>query len=126
MVALVATLGSWSASAGAQSAEFGRRRLASEAEHGAPSGQSERPGVINLNTASIDQLTRLPGIGPARAAAVLELRAKLTQFRRLEDLMRVKGIGRKTFRKLQPMLRLSGETTLVERARSPCDDRRPR
>jgi competence ComEA-like helix-hairpin-helix protein len=77
-------------------------------------------GVLNLNTASIDELTRLPGIGPVRARAVLELRLKLTRFSRLEDLMRVKGIGRKTFRKLQPLLRLSGATTLPDRAAQPC------
>jgi len=77
-------------------------------------------GVVNLNTASIDELTRLPGIGPAKARAVLELRRKLTRFARVEDLMRVKGIGRKTFRKLQPLIRLSGTTTLQDHAARPC------
>jgi len=79
-----------------------------------------RVGVVNLNTASIDELMRLPGIGPAKARAVLELRRKLTHFTRLEDLMRVKGIGRKTFRKLQPLIRLSGATTLQDGAARPC------
>jgi competence protein ComEA len=89
----------------------------------AQSGESEGPsevGVVNLNTATIDELTRLPGIGPAKARAVLELRGKLIRFSRLEDLMRVKGIGRKTFRKLQPLIRLSGATTLQDRATRPC------
>ena len=81
---------------------------------------SPKVGVVNLNTARIDELMRLPGIGPAKAQAVLELRRKLTHFSRLEDLMRVKGIGRKTFRKLQPLIRLSGETTLQDRAARPC------
>jgi competence protein ComEA len=71
-------------------------------------------GVINLNTASLEELTRLPGVGPARAQAIIELRTKSGGFKSTEDLMRVRGIGRKTYRKLEPMLRLSGATTLVE------------
>jgi competence protein ComEA len=76
--------------------------------------------LINVNTAGLEEFARLPGIGPARARALLELRGKLHGFRRLEDLMRVRGIGRKTFRRLLPMLRLHGETTLAERAQRPC------
>jgi competence protein ComEA len=71
-------------------------------------------GVINLNTASSAELTRLPGIGESRAKAIVELRTKMNGFKSLEDLLRVKGIGRKSFRKLEPMLRLSGPTTLTE------------
>jgi len=59
----------------------------------------------------------LPGIGPSRAKAILELRTKLSGFKKVEDLMRVKGIGRKTYRKLEPLLRLDGKTTLVEATR---------
>jgi competence protein ComEA len=69
--------------------------------------------VINLNTASLQELTRLPSVGPARAQAILELRQKLGGFKKVDDIMRVKGIGRKTFRKLEPMLRLQGTTTLT-------------
>jgi len=68
--------------------------------------------VVNLNSASAEELERLPGIGPTRARAILSLRAKLVRFSRLEELMRVKGIGRATFRKLRPWLALSGPTTL--------------
>lgn len=71
-------------------------------------------GVINLNTASEEELMRLPGVGPSKAKAILELRTQLKGFKRVEDVMRVKGIGRKTFRKLLPMLKLEGATTLVE------------
>ena len=76
----------------------------------APSAQ----GVINLNTASVEELTRLPGIGQSRAQAIVELRTKLHGFKSVEDILRVKGIGRKSFRKLEPMLRLQGATTLTE------------
>jgi len=77
--------------------------------------EASRSGVVNLNTASAAELVRLPGIGPARAQAILELRARLTRFSRLEELLRVKGIGRATFRKLRPMLTLDGPTTLTDR-----------
>lgn len=71
-------------------------------------------GVVNLNTASEEELMRLPGVGPSKAKAILELRTQLKGFKKLEDLLRVKGIGRKTFKKLLPMLKLDGATTLVE------------
>jgi competence protein ComEA len=74
--------------------------------------QDEARGVVNLNTASSEELERLPGIGPSRARAILELRTRLKRFARVEDLMRVKGIGRSTFRRLRPLLTLDGPTTL--------------
>jgi competence protein ComEA len=59
-------------------------------------------GRIVLNLASEVELTQLPGIGPSRARAILALRQRLTRFRAVEDLLRVKGIGRKTLRRLRP------------------------
>lgn len=61
-------------------------------------------GRIVLNLAGQAELTKLPGIGPKRADAILELRAKLGRFRRVEDLLRVKGIGRKMLARLRPAL----------------------
>ena len=61
---------------------------------------------VSLNTATVEQLIALPGIGPSRAQAIVELREKIGGFKKVDDLMRVKGIGRKTFRKLEPMLKL--------------------
>ncbi|MDD9940758.1 MAG: helix-hairpin-helix domain-containing protein [Myxococcales bacterium] len=75
------------------------------------------PGVVNLNSASEAELSLLPGIGTARARAIVTLRKRLKRFTRVEQLMRVKGIGRKTFRKLRPMLTIVGPTTLTERVR---------
>jgi competence protein ComEA len=54
----------------------------------------------------VDDLRRLPGIGEKRALAVLELRRKLGRFKQVEDLLRVKGIGRATLRKLRPLVRV--------------------
>lgn len=69
-------------------------------------------GVVNLNTATEEELIRLPGIGPAKAQAILRMREQRGEFKKVEDVLRVRGIGRKTFRKLQPMLALEGQTTL--------------
>ena len=61
---------------------------------------------VFLNQASIEDLRRLPGIGQKRALAILALRSKVGRFRQLEDLMRVKGIGRATMKKLRPLMKL--------------------
>jgi competence protein ComEA len=88
--------------AGAQAAEVPAE------EPAAPVGQ------VNLNTASAEELQRLPGVGPSRAVAIVEYRER-HPFRRVEELMRIRGIGRKTFRRLRPLLTLDGPTTLAPR-----------
>jgi len=72
----------------------------------AQSAASAPTAPVNVNSANVDDLVRLPGIGPARAQAIVEMRTKLGGFKKLEDLMRVKGIGRATFRKLEPLMKL--------------------
>jgi len=61
---------------------------------------------ININTATAEQLTSLKGIGPKKAQAIIEFRKKNGKFKKLEDLMLVKGIGKKTFEKIKPYLTL--------------------
>lgn len=63
-------------------------------------------GKVILNLANEDDLRKLPGIGVKKAQAILALRAKLGKFSRPEDLLRVKGIGRKKLAKLRPRLLL--------------------
>lgn len=60
--------------------------------------------VINLNTATVDQLETLPGIGRKTAERIIEYRTKAGGFKRIEDLMNVKGIGEKSFLKLKPLV----------------------
>ncbi len=69
-------------------------------------------GVVNLNEANADELERLPGIGPAKARAIVEHRHG-HPFHRVDEITKVKGIGRKTFAKLRPYLTLVGATTLA-------------
>ena len=54
----------------------------------------------------MEELRRLPGVGPKRAEAIVALRQRMGRFQRVEDLLRVKGIGRATLRKWRPLLRL--------------------
>ncbi len=57
---------------------------------------------VNLNTATVDQLESLPGVGPATAKRILEYRQKIGGFKKIEELMNVRGIGEKAFLRLKP------------------------
>jgi competence protein ComEA len=67
-------------------------------------------GVVNLNTAPAEVLSLLPGVGPAKAAAILTYRRR-RPFRTVDELVRIKGIGRKMVRSLRPHLAIAGPTT---------------
>ena len=65
--------------------------------------EEPKPAIINLNTASLAQLMTLPGIGPRRAQQILRFRVE-RGFTRTSDLMRIKGIGRRTYARLKPLI----------------------
>ena len=69
-------------------------------------------GVLNLNKAEIEQLTLLPGVGESRARAIVALRKQLGSFKRVEQLVEVKGIGEAALAKMRPFLKLAGPTNL--------------
>jgi competence protein ComEA len=77
---------------------------------------------VNVNTATVAQLQLLPRVGPALAARIVEFRTANGPFKAPEELMRVKGIGEKSFIYLEPYVAVKGETTLSEKVPSP---RRP-
>lgn len=72
---------------------------------GTEAASSESP--LNVNNASAEQLEALPGIGASMAARIIEYRQKHGPFKRLEDLMNVRGIGEKNFQKLKPLITIA-------------------
>jgi competence protein ComEA len=83
--------------------------LASSRAHAEPSTAN---GVVNINTATIEQLMLLPRVGESKAQRILDFRQK-TPFKTVNELGRVKGFGLKTLRLLKPLLRVDGPTTLT-------------
>jgi competence protein ComEA len=60
--------------------------------------------TVNLNTASAVDLEALPGIGAKTAARIVEYRQKNGPFKKIEELMNVRGVGEKNFLKLKPQI----------------------
>ncbi|MCX7895616.1 MAG: helix-hairpin-helix domain-containing protein [Thermoanaerobaculum sp.] len=75
----------------------------------------DKGGVVNINTATTQELQLLPRVGPALAQRIVEFREKQGPFKSPEELMRVKGIGEKTFALLKPYVVTSGATTLKQK-----------
>ncbi|WP_404428775.1 helix-hairpin-helix domain-containing protein [Sutcliffiella horikoshii] len=67
-----------------------------ESDHSGTSG-----GLVNINTASEEELTSLTGIGPSKAKAIVDYRSENGLFKKEEDIMQVTGIGQKSFEKLR-------------------------
>ncbi len=66
----------------------------------------EQHSSININSFKIDELRRLPGVGPKLAERILEYRKRHGSFKSKEELMRVKGIGEKKFEKIKSLIAL--------------------
>jgi comEA protein len=97
--------------------------LAVAAAKPAPSGK------VNINTATAQQLTVLPGVGEKLAARIVDYRQKSGGFKNVSELMNVQGIGEKNLAKIQAFLTTTGETgqapgqQVARRGGGPC---RPR
>ena len=61
---------------------------------------------VDLNKATVESLTTIPGIGKVTAERIVEWRETNGPFRRIEDLMKVKGIGEKSLEKIRPYIRV--------------------
>lgn len=79
-------------------------------------GKAKAPAVttaapVNLNTATAVQIAALPGIGPKAAERIIEYRQKNGGFKKIEELMNVKGIGEKSFLKLKSLITVGEKST---------------
>jgi competence protein ComEA len=78
-----------------------------------PAPAAQASAAVNLNTASVAQLETLPGVGKATAERIVEYREKSGGFKKIEDLMNVRGIGEKSFLKIKPLITVA--TSKAER-----------
>lgn len=81
--------------------------------------------TVDLNAAGYDDLLRVPGIGKVRARAILEYREGHGPFATVDDLVKVKSIGKKSLKKLAPWLRVRGAATPQPAPASPPPPRQP-
>jgi competence protein ComEA len=68
-------------------------------------------GVVNVNTATAEELQLLPGVGESRARAIVSARTARGGFRQVDELIEVKGIGAVLLDQLRPFVALEGKTT---------------
>ncbi len=59
---------------------------------------------INLNTATVEELSTLSGIGRTKAAAIVKYREEVAPFKSVEEVQKVKGIGKKIFEKIEDLI----------------------
>ena len=76
---------------------------------GAAKAKATATDPINLNAATAVQLQTLPGVGASAAQRILDYRQKNGSFKKIEELMNVKGIGEKSFLKLKPLITVTAE-----------------
>lgn len=71
---------------------------------------SDEPLYININTADMETLMKLNGIGKVKAKAIIEYREKNGPFKSIEEIKNVKGIGEATFQKIKDRIRVGTES----------------
>jgi competence protein ComEA len=76
-------------------------------------------GVVNINTATEEELQLLPRVGPALASRIMEFRETSGPFRSVDEIVAVKGIGESALAKLRPYITVNGATTLTEKVSLP-------
>lgn len=79
------------------------------------SAKSVSTQVVNINSASAADFEALPGIGPKMAARIIEYRQKNGPFKKVEELMNVRGLGEKNFLKLKAQLTVGTPSKPAER-----------
>jgi competence protein ComEA len=85
--------------------------VAPAAHAAANDGRPSAASSVNVNTATVEELTALPGIGEKRAQAIVEARKQKGGFKSVDELEEVKGIGPANLEKLRPYLRAGAQAT---------------
>ncbi len=80
----------------------------------AESGANKKPPLkpININTANSEELQQVPGIGPATAEKILQMRKSYGAFKSVDDLLSIRGIGKKRLEKMRKYLTVSKSASL--------------
>ena len=76
------------------------------------------PKPININTASSEELQQVPGIGPVTAEKILQMRKSYGAFKSVDDLLSIRGIGKKRLEKMRKYLTVSKGTAIKQPAKS--------
>lgn len=78
--------------------------LGAQSKTAAPKSAATAAAPVNLNTATVEQLATIPGVGPKMAERIIDYRQKNGGFKKVEDLMNVSGVGEKSFLKMKPLI----------------------
>ena len=73
-------------------------------QNGIPNQPAEAGDLLNINTATLDELDNLPGIGPTTAQNILDYRNENGPFAQIDDLLNVPGVGLTTFENIKDMI----------------------
>ena len=76
-----------------------------------PAEKSDLTGVVNVNTTNAAELQLLPGIGPARAQAILAYRKKASGFKKGDELIQIDGVGERALSKIRRHCTTEGKNT---------------
>lgn len=77
-----------------------------EPQAGSRQHSAEQRSTIDLNTADSSALESLPGVGPRTAELIIEYRAEAGGFKKVEELMNIRGIGETTFLRIRELVRV--------------------
>jgi competence protein ComEA len=74
----------------------------------AGAAQAGMEGKVDINSASVKELSTIPGIGQKKAESIINYRSEKGEFSSVDDLMKVEGIGKKTLERIKPFVTVQG------------------